>query len=83
MNNLEIAEIIEKINALNPGVEAHRDEELTDFIIIFDNKDVDFEKIILPRGFYFNKKHGITNKYHSKDGSCVSFLPIINYKVYA
>lgn len=81
MNNLSISEIIERINDLNPGVEAHRDEEITDFIIIFDNKNVDFEKLKLPHGYYFNAKNGITNKYHSKDGSYVSFLPICTYNL--
>ena len=63
-----IREIVKELIWLNPGV-----------IIEIDNMDINrivssipADKLVLPDGFYYNEKNGITNKHRTKSGSYIS-----------
>ena len=62
------AEIVLAIQELNPNV----DISLGDPRFVVSNRlfycSVPAEKLILPEGFYYNEKNGITNKHNTDNG---------------
>ncbi len=61
-------ELIKELQRLNPTAEIKVDEISYDDIL----STVPVEKLVLPKGFYFNEKNGITNKHNSKTGIYLS-----------
>jgi len=68
--------LIREIKRLNPKVKIEADY---DRWIMYSSVDID--KLVLPEGFYYNQKNGVTNKHRTKNWwyVSVSVKPIEEY----
>jgi len=67
MENIGITRMAKELERLNPSVQFDvLDYSVSPVIIIFGT--VPGENLILPNGYYYNKKNGITNKHNTASG---------------
>ena len=75
MNNIGPSRMEKELEKLNPSVQFDvRDYSVSPIIIIYGT--VPAEKLVLPKGYYYNEKNGITNKHNTLSGLYECF----NYK---
>lgn len=67
MENIGITRMAKELEILNPSVQFDvRDHSVSPVIVIFGT--VPGENLILPEGYYYNEKNGITNKHNTVSG---------------
>lgn len=67
MENIGITRMAKELEILNPSVQFDvRDYSVSPVIVIFGT--VPGENLILPEGYYYNEKNGITNKHNTASG---------------
>ncbi len=67
LENMGITPMAKELKRLNPSVQFDvRDLTVSPIIVIFGT--VPGEDLILPEGYYYNEKNGITNKHNTASG---------------
>lgn len=73
--SIELYEIAKAIQELNPNAEIRvGNYELDSMALDRFFSSVPAEKLVLPNGFYYNTKNGVTNKHNTESGVYCSFM---------
>ena len=70
MENIGASKMLNELKCLNPEIEF----EMKDYcypVLIFGTVPAD--KLVLPDGYYYNDKNGITNKHNTESGIYETF----------